>query len=86
MNLYASNSPSTAYFTDLTTWFTSTKHYTHIIGGDLNSTMCNTEDRKGTKPSKYCDLKLSNRIINSPLAMFAEAIRLRDVWRLLNLL
>lgn len=86
MNLYASNSPSTTSFTDLTAWFTSTKHYTHIIGGDLNSTMCDTEDRKGTKPLKHCDPKLSNRIINSPLAMFAEAIRLRDVWRLLNLL
>lgn len=49
-NIYAPNSPSITYFNELTDWFTHTEHFTQIVGGDFNSTMCTEEYGTKTQP------------------------------------
>lgn len=45
-NIYAPNSPTKKYFQTLTHWFLNSSTDPHIIGGDLNTTITDLQDRK----------------------------------------
>lgn len=38
-NIYAPNSPSMAYYVDLTTWFAQSNYSHHVVAGDFNTVM-----------------------------------------------
>lgn len=44
-NLYAPNSPNKEYFQELGDWYYKTHATRHVLGGDLNTTLCDLEDR-----------------------------------------
>lgn len=51
-NIYASNSPSKAYFQDLVSWLKNLSHHNHLVGGDFNSVVDSNEDRSSAT-SRY---------------------------------
>lgn len=51
-NIYAPNSPTKEYFTDLPNWFLIENTKNHIIGEDVNTTVNDTEDRQTSKINK----------------------------------
>lgn len=93
-NIYSLNSPSKAYFQQLATWTLSHPVNKHIMGGDFNSVMTESEDRR--RPVTHC---ANNRGKGQPcsplllptltpsqgrttLAEYVENTGLHDLWRL----
>lgn len=80
-SLYAPNSPTKAYFQEVTAWFAENLHELHFIGGDFNTTTDDLEDL-----SRSCS-QLHHPLLNtamSNLRTFTEATKLADIWRQFN--
>lgn len=45
-NVYALNLPTRDYFNSLSSWLVNIQHQFHVVGGDFNSVMDDTEDKK----------------------------------------
>lgn len=80
-NLYAPNSPSTAYFQELSAWLGLHTERMHYIAGDFNCTATILKDR-----TKRSDKSKDKRDTNNatPLALFLSSMQLIDIWRYLN--
>lgn len=81
-NIHASNK---VYFSNLTDCFLINLSDRHIIGGDFNATVSETEDRKQTKIPKHRHKgKAHSQLKQSGLQQFLQNTSLIDAWRLLN--
>lgn len=61
-NLYAPNSPNREHFQSLGDWFYNTHEGHHIMGGDLNTTLQDIEDRSKPEGGGRQDTKELNHL------------------------
>lgn len=80
-NIYAPNSPTTAYFNELSSWMATNYHPNHYIGGDINSCVNTREDRSRTLPLESERNISLNTETHTPLSSFITAMHLTDFWR-----
>lgn len=80
-NIYAPNSPTLAYFQELTALMAQKPQAHHYVGGDFNCHMIDSEDRSGSKTSTTHPQRKRE---DSPLMTFAVSMQLTDIWRNFN--
>lgn len=75
-NVYAPNSPSVAYFAELTSWMATQNPTHHIVGGDFNCTIQESEDRPKLTPRQGTPQPTPQ---DTPLQTFTIATNLTDI-------
>lgn len=73
-NIYASNSPSTAYIQELSSWIAQQPQINHYITGDFNCTMMDLEDRTTKRFAPKNHSRETDEV--SPLATFVASMQL----------
>lgn len=80
-NIYVPNSPTTAYFSGLSTWLADQQQRNHLMGRDFNSVMHPNEDRLRRPHHKH---QKTEDYPDTPLYTFTDSMKLKDLWRSYN--